>query len=108
MEITCGADEVNGRAQLLVTQPALMLFSALKPGPGYHTASSNQGTDQHAQQVRHGSQGSYESVPHGGVRPPTGCLEVCFTQRVNQPMPRSEVVCGARGTRVATGTSARA
>jgi hypothetical protein len=26
----------------------------------------------------------------------TRCLEVCFTQRVNQPMPRSEAVRGVR------------
>jgi hypothetical protein len=64
MEIACGADEVDGRAQLLVTEPALMLLPALKPGPCYHATGAHQGTDQHGQEVRHGSQGSYESVPH--------------------------------------------
>ena len=40
-------------AQLLVTEPALMLFPALKPGPGYYAADTHQGTDQHGQEVRH-------------------------------------------------------
>ena len=93
MEITCGTDEVNGRAQLLVTQPALMLFSALKPGPGYHAASSNQGTDQQAQQVRHGSQGSYESVPHVEFGPRPAAKKA---RRVNLHVPRSEAVRSAR------------
>jgi hypothetical protein len=64
MEIACGAHEVDCRAQLLVTEPALMLFPTLKPGSGYHATGTHQGTDQHGQEVRHGSQGSHESAPH--------------------------------------------
>jgi hypothetical protein len=45
MEITGGADEVDCRVQLLVTEPALMLLPALKPGPGYDATGTNQGTD---------------------------------------------------------------
>jgi hypothetical protein len=49
MEIAGGTNEVDCRAQLLVTEAALMLFPALKPGPGYHATGTNQGTDQHGQ-----------------------------------------------------------
>jgi hypothetical protein len=64
VEIAGGTDEVDCRAQLLVTEQALMLFPALKPGPGYHATGANQGTNQHGQEVRHGSQGSHESSPY--------------------------------------------
>jgi len=36
MEIACSTDEADCRAQLLITEPALMLLLALEPGPGYH------------------------------------------------------------------------
>jgi len=64
MKIACGTNEGDCRAQLLVTKPVLMFFLALKPGPGYHPTGTNQGTDQHGQEVRHGSQVSHESAPH--------------------------------------------
>jgi len=45
MEIAGGAYEVDCRVQLLVTEPALMLLLALKPGPGYDATGTNQGAD---------------------------------------------------------------
>jgi hypothetical protein len=51
MKIARGTNQGDCRAQLLVTKPALMFFLALKPGPGYHAAATNQATYQHGQQV---------------------------------------------------------
>ena len=76
MKIACGTDESDCRVQLLIAEPPLMLFPALKPRPAHHPTGTNQRADQHGQEVRHGSQGNHESAPHHvEVASLTRCLE---------------------------------
>ena len=57
-EVPGRSDEVDCRVQLLITEPALMFLTPLKPGSRHHTTKPDQSTDQDSQKVRHTQQSS--------------------------------------------------